>query len=84
MQTRASLPVLGEGTTRILTSDNPHLFSFERELHGQRLRIVANFSEHPQYWHGESGLTFTDTLTGAKVNSGAVPLAAYQVLWLIS
>jgi amylosucrase len=84
VKTRASLPVLGDGATRILTTDNPHLFSFERELQGQRLRVVANFSEHPQYWHGENGQTFTDTLTGAKLSSGAAPLAAYQVLWLIS
>ncbi len=84
VKTRASLPVLGDGATRILTTDNPHLFSFERELQGQRLRVVANFSEHPQYWHGENGQTFTDTLTGAQLSSGAVPLAAYQVLWLIS
>jgi len=84
VKTRASLPVLGDGTTRILTTDNPHLFSFERELQGQRLRVVANFSEHPQYWHGENGQTFTDTLTGTQPISGAVPLAAYQMLWLIS
>lgn len=84
VKTRASLPVLGDGTTRILTTDNPHLFSFERELQGERLRVVANFSEHPQYWHSENGQTFTDMLTGTQPISGAVPLAAYQVLWLMS
>lgn len=84
VKTRASLPVLGDGTTRILTTDNPHLFSFERELQGERLRVVANFSEHPQYWHSENGQGFTDMLTGTQPISGAVPLAAYQVLWLMS
>ncbi len=82
IKTRATLPVAGAGTTHILSTDNPHLFCFERELDGQRLRVVANFSEHPQYWHNETGLSYTDTLTGTLLQSAAVPLSAYQVLWL--
>jgi amylosucrase len=82
VKTRATLPVLGAGSTRICACDNPHLFSYERELDGKSLRIVANFSEHPQYWHSETNHTLTDVLTGVSLCTGAVPLQAYQVLWL--
>ncbi|TXH97953.1 MAG: amylosucrase [Rheinheimera sp.] len=82
VKTRASLPVLGSGTTNILHSDNPHLFCYQRELNGERLQVVVNFSEHPQYWHSDTGGSFTDALTGARLQAGAVALRAYQVLWL--
>ena len=82
VKTRAGLPVLGTGTTNILHSDNPHLFCYQRELAGERLLVVVNFSEHPQYWHSDSTGSFTDVLTGTQLQAGAVALSAYQVLWL--
>lgn len=82
VKTRAGLPVLGTGTTNILHSDNPHLFCYQRELAGERLVVVVNFSEHPQYWHSDSTGSFTDVLTGTRLQAGAVALSAYQVLWL--
>lgn len=82
VKTRATLPVLGNGTTCILHSENPHLFCYQRELDGKRLQVVVNFSEHPQYWHSDSSGSFTDALTGNQLQAGAVALSAYQVLWL--
>lgn len=82
IKTRASLAVLGSGTTSILHSTNPHLFCYQRELNGKRLQVVVNFSEHPQYWHSDSSGSFTDALTGNQLQAGAVALSAYQVLWL--
>ena len=82
IKTRAGLPVLGNGTTSILHSANPHLFCYQRELNGEQLQVVVNFSEHPQYWHSDSRGSFTDALTGNQLQAGAVALSAYQVLWL--
>lgn len=82
VKTRAILPVLGNGTTCIQHSENPHLFCYQRELDGKRLLVVVNFSEHPQYWHSDSSGSFTDALTGNQLQAGAVALSAYQVLWL--
>ncbi len=74
--------MLGSGTTSILHSTNPHLFCYQRELNGKRLQVVVTFSEHPQYWHSDRSGSFTDALTGNKLQAGAVALSAYQVLWL--
>ncbi len=34
----------------VVDTANPHLFGFVRQNAGQRLLIVANFSEHPRGW----------------------------------
>ncbi len=53
VQCRAKLPVLGNGTTEILTPDNPHLFAYLRQSAAvtgaaSRCLLLVNFSEHPQ------------------------------------
>jgi amylosucrase/maltose alpha-D-glucosyltransferase/alpha-amylase len=45
---RKTHPIFANGTTQILESGNPHVFSYVRWLEGQALLGVVNFSEQPQ------------------------------------
>jgi amylosucrase len=74
--------VLGSGTTEILQDNNPHLFSYQRQLDGKRLVAVVNFSEHPQHCDSLSGQLWFDELTAQKLPAGPLQLLPYQVLWL--
>lgn len=47
IQLRKSLSALGGQQTRFIPTDNPHVFAYMRE-HGQRVLVIANFSEQPQ------------------------------------
>lgn len=82
IQTRASLPVLGSGTTEILQDHNPHLFIYQRQLDDKRLVAVVNFSEHPQHCESLSGPLWFDELTAQNLPAGPLQLLPYQVLWL--
>lgn len=80
--TRASLPETGAGSTRILTCDNPHLFSYQRELAGKTLLCLVNFSEQPQYYQQLPTGHWVDQLSGQSYQSRVIQLSPYQVLWL--
>ncbi|OBP16766.1 amylosucrase [Rheinheimera sp. SA_1] len=80
--TRASLPETGAGSTRILTCDNPHLFSYQRELAGKTLLCLVNFSEQPQYYQQLPAGHWVDQLSGQSYQSRVIQLSPYQVLWL--
>ena len=73
----------------VIDSGNPHVFSFVRNHGGQRLLVVANFSEHPQQMdHNQlrvygPGYHFTDLVSGQEFSAGEpLQLAPYQFVWL--
>lgn len=82
ISTRASLPETGAGTTQILSSDNPHLFCYQRELAGKTLLCLVNFSEQPQLCQQLPPGLWVDQLSGQSYQTSALQLGAYQVLWL--
>jgi amylosucrase len=82
ISTRASLPETGAGTTKILHTENPHLFCYQRELSGKTLLCLVNFSEQPQQCQQLPAGLWVDQLTGERYQGGNVQLSAYQVLWL--
>ncbi|MBS1967935.1 MAG: alpha-glucosidase C-terminal domain-containing protein [Chloroflexi bacterium SZAS-1] len=86
---RKDQPALWNGEMEVVDSHNPHIFSFVRNHGGQRLLIVTNFSEHPQYMDANQlrvygpGYRFTDLITGKEYRADyALQLAAYQAMWL--
>lgn len=82
ISTRASLPETGAGTTRILSSDNPHLFCYQRELADKTLLCLVNFSEQPQLCQQLPPGLWVDQLSGQSYQTSVLQLGAYQVLWL--
>ncbi|MFN6969727.1 MAG: alpha-amylase family glycosyl hydrolase [Rheinheimera sp.] len=82
ISTRASLPETGAGTTKILHTENPHLFCYQRELSGKTLLCLVNFSEQLQQCQQLPAGLWVDQLTGERYQGGNVQLSAYQVLWL--
>ncbi|WP_337840740.1 alpha-amylase family glycosyl hydrolase [Rheinheimera sp.] len=79
---RRRLVVLGQGSTRILECGNPHLFCYQRELAGDRLLALVNFSEQQQQVTLPATGPFTDELSGQCYQTDTVQLQPYQVLWL--
>ncbi|HEY0735620.1 MAG TPA: alpha-amylase family glycosyl hydrolase [Herpetosiphonaceae bacterium] len=86
---RKSLPVLYDGDMEVVATGNPHVFGFVRQHAGQRLLILASFSEHSQTIDGNvprmyvPGTHFVDLIAGAEINADApLTLQPYQYLWL--
>ncbi|HEX6289664.1 MAG TPA: alpha-amylase family glycosyl hydrolase [Herpetosiphonaceae bacterium] len=86
---RKAQPALYNGEMEVIATGNPHLFGYVRYHGGQRLLIVANFSEHPQAIDGNTlrthgpGTRFTDLISGAEIIAEALlTLAPYQYIWL--
>jgi amylosucrase len=86
---RKEQPALWNGEMEVIDSQNPHVFSFVRNHGGQRLLIVTNFSEQPQYMDANQlrvygpGYRFTDLITGKEYRADyALQLAPYQAMWL--
>ena len=79
---RNRLAVLGQGSTEILDSGNPHLFCYQRELAGDKLLALVNFSEQTQHLLLPATGSYTDELSGQRYQAGTIQLAPYQVLWL--
>lgn len=68
---------------------NPHILGFVRDFEGQRIVVVANFSEQPQQIDGNRvrmaglGRFFIDLISGRELGtSDDIPLDAYDLLWL--
>ncbi|ALS98748.1 amylosucrase [Lacimicrobium alkaliphilum] len=79
---RKEMPVLGQSGTEFIQLASPHLFAFVRTgEQGERLTVVANFSEHPleipNLWQGQQDLLNSETLTEDKLS-----MAPYQLRWL--
>lgn len=82
IKTRASLAETGTGSTKILSTDNPHLFCYQREGAGKTLLCLVNFSEQLQRCDQLPGGIWIDQLSGERYQGHSVQLSAYQVLWL--
>lgn len=82
VKVRAGLLVLGQGSTEILASGNPHLFVYQREADSQRLLCVVNFSESGQLYAGLAAGKWRDELTGQRFDGQSINLEPYQVVWL--
>jgi amylosucrase len=86
---RKGQPALAGGDLRVIEAGSPHLLGYIRQHGGQRLLLVANFSEFPQALSANRlrlygmGYQFTDLNTGVSVSAGdTLPLAPYQFVWL--
>lgn len=82
INTRATLPETGAGSTQIHSTDNLHLFCYQRELAGKTLLCLVNFSEQPQLCQQLPAGLWVDQLSGASYQGSSIQLSAYQVLWL--
>ena len=87
---RKSLTALGGQAMDLVATGNPHLLSYVRYQESCRLIAVANFSEKNQTFEGNRlrtvgmGRFFEDALSGREfATSDQIPLAAYEVLWLV-
>jgi amylosucrase len=88
-QLRKSQPALMNGGMEVIGTENPHLFGYIRQHGGQRLLIIANFSDHPQEMAGNRlrvygvGYRFTDHITGNILSAeDPLQLGPYQFVWL--
>lgn len=86
---RQEQPAFGGGTLEIFATGNPQLLGYVRQHGGQRISMVANFSERPQPLAGNLlrlngiGYRFYDLNSGVRIRAGEVLiLAPYQFLWL--
>lgn len=77
------------GETQFINTENPHVFAYARHHQGERVLVLANFSEHSQRVGANllrtQGLSyhFEALVTGESVSLGEdVVLGGYQFLWL--
>ncbi len=91
VERRKALPALAGSEMEVIETGNPHLFGFVRRHGGQRLLVVANFSEHPQRMEYNRlrvyGMahSFRDSLAGTVVGAGEpLQLGPYGFVWLES
>lgn len=86
---RGEQPALWDGEMEVIDSGNPHVFGFIRHGGGQRLLVLASFSERPQPVDANRlrvygpGYRFTDLVSGRDVTAtGEMTLAPYEFVWL--
>jgi amylosucrase len=86
---RKSQPALAGQQMELVKSGNPHLLGFVRIHQSHRLVVIANFSDLPQSFTGNSlrtagmGRFFEDAITGKTyASSDDLHLQPYQTLWL--
>ena len=77
--------------TEFVETGNGHLFGYVRIGGGQRLFIIANFSEHPQEMDADRlrvygpGINFTDMITSQTITADRpLRLEPYQCMWLMA
>ncbi|GAB4582051.1 MAG: alpha-amylase family glycosyl hydrolase [Anaerolineales bacterium] len=86
---RKSTPALAGNDTQILDVGNPHILAYVRQYEGERVLILASFTEQPQTipanefrLQGLTG-TFTDLVSGKPLEPGQdLGLGPFQVVWL--
>lgn len=88
---RKAHPVFAGSRMQVAPLDNGHLFAYVRANQGQRLLVVANFSERPQPMDPNElrlrGLShqFVDLISGRRVRQGVIlVLEPYQLMWLLA
>jgi len=86
---RTEQPAIWDGAMEVVETGSPQLFGFVRQHAGQRLLVVANFSEHPREMDGNRlrvygpGYNFTDLISGNSIAAeSSLRLDAYQCVWL--
>jgi amylosucrase len=86
---RKQQPAIYNGEAEFVETGNGQLFGFVRHGGGQRLLVVANFSENPQEMEANRlrnygpGYQFTDLITGRSYTaSEMLHVEPYQCLWL--
>ena len=89
IELRKGQPALWDGQAEFVECGNPHLFGYIRHHGGQRLLIVANFSERAQELDANRlrmygpGYRFTDLISGqARTSEGPLALGPYEYVWL--
>ncbi|HYA99232.1 MAG TPA: alpha-amylase family glycosyl hydrolase [Ktedonobacteraceae bacterium] len=88
---RKQQPAIYGNEAEFVETSNPHLFGYVRHHGGQRLFVVANFSEHPQEMVADllrvygPGFNFTDIISGQTLTADQpLRLDPYQYLWLMA
>jgi amylosucrase len=86
---RKQQPAISGNEAEFVETGNGHLFGYVRHGGGQRLFVVANFSEHPQEMDADRlrvyglGYSFTDLITNQTVTAELpLRLEPYQCTWL--
>ena len=74
---------------KLIETGNDHLLGFVRQREGNRLTVLANFSEDEQVVEGNRvralglGRYFKDIISGLAIEtSKPITLEPYQILWL--
>jgi amylosucrase len=86
---RKQQPALWDGAAEFVETGNQHLFGYIRHHGGQRLLILANFSEHSQDLDANRlrvygpGYHFIDLISGeTRTAEGSLVLGPYEYVWL--
>jgi amylosucrase len=89
IQLRTTQTALWDGVMEVVETGNAQLFGFVRHHGGQRLLVVANFSEHPREMEPNRlrvygpGYNFTDLVSGSSITAESpLRLDPYQCVWL--
>jgi amylosucrase len=86
---RKTLPALSGQNMELMATANVHVLGYVRIREGNRLIVLANFSENPQTLEGNRlrtvgfGRFFCDVIKGRTyATSESLTLEPYQILWL--
>ncbi len=86
---RKDLPAVAGQDMQLISLGNPHILGFLRVFEGNRLVVLANFSDAPQSLPGNTirtaglGRFFQDVQTEKTyATSESIDLEPYQLLWL--
>lgn len=89
IQTRKSQPAFQGVDMKLFATGNPHLLGFVRDYQGDRIIVIANFSEEKQVINGNMlrnvgiGRFFLDLLRNEEIaTSEDFVLDGYRLLWL--
>ena len=83
---RKEHPAFGSGQIEVLTTDNPHILVFKKEAKGDRVIVIANFSELNQLLSRKIFHDYKlekELLTEKEVGIGSkMELKGYDLLWI--
>ncbi len=89
VELRKQLPALKNDGMEVAETGNKHVFGYTRQKGAQKLLILNNFSEFPQYVaqdalnRATSAVRFIDRLTNREIHNGdGIDLAGHQYVWL--
>ncbi|MFL5590185.1 MAG: alpha-amylase family glycosyl hydrolase [Ktedonobacteraceae bacterium] len=89
IELRKQQQAIYDSDTEFVETGNGHLFGYVRHGGGQRLFVVANFSDHPQEMDANqlraygAGYHFTDQITGQMLTAERpLRLEPYECVWL--